>query len=245
MGIVVAFAPPMDEVPQVVRMKWTELYVYGASGHGKVVADVCFSRGVDVTGFVDDDPEAVGRQLLGIGVIGNRDALLQRMGGAGGQVAVALGIGSNRQRENVAAWCVRQGLLLPALTHSSAVVAASARLGLGTIAMAGVVVNPDSAVGDGVILNTACVVEHDNAIRDFAHLSANATTGGNVSIGARSHLGLNSAVLPNVRVGDDVVVGAGAVVVRDIGDGVVLVGIPARPLASGRRRPPSSEPPKT
>ncbi len=51
-----------------------------------------------------------------------------------------------------------------------------------------------------------------------------------VRIGAGSWLGTNSVVLPGVQIGERCVVGAGAVVTRDLPDGSVAVGNPARLL---------------
>lgn len=208
---------------------WTELYIVGASGHGKVVADLCTSLGLAVAGFIDDSEPTHGSRVLGFEIVGARSWLLDRIA-AGERIAVGLGIGSNAVREMIAGWCVDHGVLLPSLVHPSASIAASARLGAGTVVMAGVAVNPDSVVGAGVILNTGCVVEHDNHIGDYAHLSANAATGGTVSIGARTHMGLNSTILPNLRVGSNAVIGAGAVVIRDLEDSIVVAGVPAKPL---------------
>lgn len=208
---------------------WNELFVLGAGGHAKVVADLCLCAGHTVAGFVDCDPSCLGKTILGLPVEGDENWLVEHARQTG-PIAVALGVGDNQARERVASWCAAHGFLLPALAHPSAVVATSVQLGDGTVVMAGTVVNPDSQVGAGVILNTGCVVEHDNRIGAYAHLSANATTGGNVVIGARTHLGLGSTVLPGTTVGDDVIVGANSLVRYDCGNRVVLVGVPARVL---------------
>jgi sugar O-acyltransferase (sialic acid O-acetyltransferase NeuD family) len=201
--------------------------VYGAGGHGKVVADVLLAgRRYQVLGFIDDDASRAGTAILGLPVLGTA-AWLEREGRLA-SIAVALGVGANEARRAVAERCVEWGTPLIVAVHPRAVVAPSARLGAGTVVMAGAVINPDARVGRGTIVNTGAVVEHDVVVGDWAHLSPNATTGGTARIGASVHLGLGSVVLPGVSVGEGAVVGAGAVVVRDVPRGVTVVGVPAR-----------------
>jgi len=200
------------------------IYVYGASGHGKVVADALLTGGAVVAGFVDDG-RATGGAVLGLPVCGDGEWLRDQARDMG--IGVALGIGDNLARRAVAARCVAWGLELVTAVHPSATVARSATLGAGVVVMAGAVVNPDARVGRGAIINTGAVVEHDVAVGDFAHLSPNASSGGAASVGDLAHLGLGATVLPGVRVGRFAVIGAGAVVLRDVPDGAVATGVPA------------------
>ncbi|MBI5548528.1 MAG: acetyltransferase [Deltaproteobacteria bacterium] len=213
------------------------LLVFGASGHGKVVADVGRSVGFALAGFLDEDASKDCTSFCGALVISTVRLRRERHRWAG--ALVAMGIGDNEARQRCVELIRSLELEVSTLVHASAVVAPSARLGTGTVAMALAAVNPDAVIGEGVILNTGSVVEHDNRLGPFVHLSPKVALGGNVTIGARSHLGLGAVVLPGVSVGAGVRVGAGAVVIADVADGVTVVGVPARPTASsrgGRRR---------
>lgn len=202
----------------------TRCLVYGASGHGKVVADILLGNGVTVVGFVDDALALRGSTLLGRPVLGRLDDVAGAFGGA----TVALGIGRNDIRERVAARVESLGFSLQTAIHRSAVVAASATVGAGAVVMALAAINPDAVVGRGAIVNTGAVVEHDCVLGDFAHVSPNAALAGGVTVGAGTHVGTGAAILPLVRVGARSVVGAGAVVRRDVGDDRVVAGVPAR-----------------
>jgi sugar O-acyltransferase (sialic acid O-acetyltransferase NeuD family) len=203
--------------------------VYGASGHGKVVADVARAAGLEVVGFVDDAPGRQGTGPWGIPVLSWSDCVARRE--VLGQPAVALGIGENASRERVHARVVADGFEVATPVHPGAVVSPTARIGTGTVVMALVAVNPDAEVGPGAILNTGCVVEHDCRVGAFAHLSPNAALGGGVQVGDRAHLGLGAVVLPMQVVGADARVGAGAVVTRAVEAGATVVGVPARVIA--------------
>ncbi len=207
--------------------------VFGAGGHGKVVADLILAGAeVDLLGFVEDGPGHDGegeRRVLGLPVLGGGEWL--RAEAARGPIAVALAVGNNAARRAVADRCLAWGAELLVAVHPRAVVAASARIGPGTVVMAGAVVNADAVVGRGVIVNTGAVVEHDVIVGDFAHLSPNATTAGAVRVGVEAHLGMGCVVLQGVSVGERAVVGAGAVVLRDVREGVTVVGVPAREIS--------------
>jgi sugar O-acyltransferase (sialic acid O-acetyltransferase NeuD family) len=210
------------------------LLVYGAGGHGKVVADVARSAGWTVAGFIDDRPDAAGTRFFGAPVTSWASYLADRPSGPDVYPdVVALGIGDNAARERSHQRLQESGITVPLLVHATAVIAPSAVLQAGTVVMALAVVNPDAEVGPGAILNTGSVVEHDCRLGRFVHLSPNAALGGTVRIGDRTHIGLGAVVLPAVRVGADVRVGAGAVVHRDTADAVTMVGVPARPLTAG------------
>jgi len=202
-----------------------KLYVYGASGHGKVVAEILRALGLDFEGFIDDGLP-VGTPVLDRTVMGPHQFLQSR----GNTCAVALGIGANATRERLAARVRDLGATLFTAVHPSAIISPSARLGSGTVVMAGAVVNAEAIVGQGVILNTRSVTEHECRVGDFAHLCPGSTLGGQAQFGRRSQLGLNASVIHLGVVGDDVTVGAGACVVRPVDSGQTVVGVPARPI---------------
>jgi len=205
------------------------LLIWGASGHGKVVADVAERCGYTVTGFVDDDPAKIGGRFGGLPVMAPAD-----LAGVDPESSMAMGIGHNGHRAAAFARARAAGRRLPALVHPSAVVARTARVGDATVVCAAAVVNPDAVVGVAAIINSGAVVEHDCVVGDFAHVSPGAVLGGAAAVGDRAHVGAGAVVLPLRRAGDDAVLGAGAVVTRDVPGGATVVGIPAR-TRSGER----------
>lgn len=203
------------------------LWVYGAGGHGRVVADAAATAGFEVAGFIDDAVNSPGRTVSGKPV----RTLEQVCASESAPVQVALGVGDNAARERVFRRIrEKQTIGMPAIVHARAVVSASAHLADGVVVLALAVVNPDAKIGEGAIINSAAVVEHDARIGSFAHLSPNVGLGGSVSIGVRSHVGVGACIIPGIQIGDDVRVGAGAVVIRDVASGETVAGVPARPL---------------
>jgi sugar O-acyltransferase (sialic acid O-acetyltransferase NeuD family) len=202
----------------------TRLLIWGASGHGKVVAEVARRSGFSILGFLDDDPTRWGGAWQGSIVVGGTAWIRSQT-----QVnAVVVAIGDNRGRARLQLEVEKLGVQLPFLCDPTAVISSTASVGPGTVVCPLAVINPDAEVGRGVIINSGAVIEHDCRVGDFAHVSPNATLGGGVHIGLRTHVGLGASVLPGIHIGDDAIVGAGAVVTRPVARGATVRGVPAR-----------------
>lgn len=202
------------------------IYVYGAGGHGKVVADAAVAAGMEVRGFIDDGHEVTVRGPLGLPVVGGGAWLTSQEAPA--DVSVALGIGDNRARHVVSERLAAAGIAVVTVIHPRATVAPSATIAAGTVLFAGAVANADATIGGGVIVNTGAIVEHDCIVGDFAHLAPNATMGGGARLGARAWLGLGASIIHGGSVGADSIIGANAAVVREIPPCVVAIGVPAK-----------------
>jgi UDP-N-acetylbacillosamine N-acetyltransferase len=203
------------------------LFVYGAGGHGKVVADILIAnKDPNFAGFVDDGVGLRGTSVLGFPIYGDRHWLEREVKKA--PVTVALGIADNSVRQVLAAKCLAWGAELATLVHPAASVSGSARLGPGTVVMAHAVINPNAKIGSGSIVNTSAVIEHDVELGDFVHVAPNAVLGGASRLGNLSHLGMGAVVIQCISIGEHTVIGAGAVVVRDIPENVIAFGVPAR-----------------
>jgi len=190
--------------------------VYGASGHGKVVADIAKAAGDEVL-FVDDGENRY-------------PSFGEFVGKYGKNIPFALGIGENETREKIYRRLKENGVEVVALIHPDASVSQSAAVAEGAVVMPGAVVNADASVGIGAIVNSGAVIEHDCRVGDFVHISPNVALGGNVEVGRLTHVGIGSSVIQGIRIAQRCIIGAGAVVIEDLGDGVTAVGVPARPL---------------
>ena len=190
--------------------------IYGASGHGKVVADIARLNGYDDILFIDD----------GMGGYLSFEAFLEQ----GEKIPVALGIGDAYTRQKLYQKCVEHTFPIKSLVHPHAILAQNVRVGEGTVIMAGVVVNTDTNIGKCCILNTSCVVEHDNQLGDFVHLSPNVACAGEVTIGAYTHIGIGSCIVQGVSIGERSIIGAGSVVVKSIGTDILAYGNPCKPV---------------
>lgn len=203
------------------------LLVYGASGHGAVVADTAIAQGLEVVGFVDDRAELRGKGHAGgtVVCVGFDEAVeLCRAG----DHAVVVGIGNQVVRRRLSDAFRGAGVELATVVHPTAWVSSRARIEGGTVVFAGAIVQAGATIGRDCILNTACSVDHDCVLADGVHLSPGVHLGGTVIIGERTHVGVGASVRNNLTIGARVVVGVGAAVVADLPDDVVAMGVPAR-----------------
>lgn len=209
-----------------------KLWIVGAGGHGKVVAELVRACGHAPIGAVDLRPEAIGRLAEPLGTrirISQADffAHVERYGALPEEAeAVIIAVGDNRAR--LAVHRALAAVARPSFTHPQAVVSPSAGIGPGTVVFAGAVVHAAAIVGEAVIVNTRAVVEHDCRVGDGVHLSPGAILCGGVTVEDGAWVGAGSTIIPGVRVGAGAIVGAGAVILVDVPAGVTVVGNPGR-----------------
>jgi len=204
-----------------------EVVIYGAGGHGRVVADIIEQiGGCSIVGLVDDDPALQGRCIGAYRVLGDRKVLRSLREGGVGRCIVA--IGSNSVRGELAALAKGLGLELMTVIHPGAHISPGATIGEGSVVEACSVVKTGSSVGRLAIINSCVSIGHDTVLAEGVHISPGASIAGWVEIGEGTHIGMGASVIAGVKIGKNVVVGANAAVIRDLPDNVVAVGVPAR-----------------
>ena len=195
------------------------LVIIGAGGHGKVIADIALKSGYTNICFVDDN--VIG-EVLGFPIIG-RTTDLPKMNDSATDFVIA--IGNNKVRQTIAE---SYDVNWVTLIHPSAQIAIDVTIDKGTAVMAGAIVNPSTKIGKHCIINTGAIVEHDNVIENYVHISPNVALGGTVRIGSLTHVGIGATVKNVITICPDCVIGAGAVVVKNIKKRGTYVGVPAK-----------------
>lgn len=194
------------------------IYIYGASGHGLVVADVAKSCRYENIVFLDDDKSK--GFLTFEDIKENRD------------YHIAFGIGNNQIREKLYKKVKENGFAIPTLIHPSSIISSSTKIEEGTVIMPNVVVNAKAYIGKCVILNSSCVVEHESIIGDFVHISPKVAIAGDVKIGNFTHIGIGSSVIQCLEIGKNSIIGAGSVVIKNIEDFKKAYGNPCKEIGN-------------
>jgi sugar O-acyltransferase (sialic acid O-acetyltransferase NeuD family) len=185
----------------------------------------------EVVGFVDSNPDLVGRRVDGVEVLGCPDDLPRIRD----QHAVDCGIvaiGDNGARRALADHLDSLGFELINAIHPSANLAHNVTLGRNIVIAAGVLVCAHCQIGDSVILNTGCIVDHESLIATATHICPGARLAGRVTVESGAFVGIGATIIQSVRVGFEAVVGAGAVVIHDVAPMSTVVGVPAREIKS-------------
>ena len=194
------------------------LCLYGASGHGKVVAEIAKRSNREISCFFDDNSQVASIMEVPVKSPESIENYIE-------ENSFLIAIGNNEIRKRISSKISANYALL---VDPTAILRDSVKVGLGSVVMSGVIMNAETVVGDHCIINSGAIIEHECIIGDFSHISPGATITGNVKIGEGTHVGANSVVIPNVTIGNWVTIGAGAVIIEDIPDYAVVVGNPGR-----------------
>ncbi len=199
------------------------LVIIGASGHGKVIADIAEKAGYTDIVFLDDNPTIESCSSYKV-VGGCKEALSYK------HADFIVAIGNAKTRRKIQSKLTEMGLHIVSLVHPAAVIASDVKIGAGTVVMAGAVINPCTEIGQGCIVNTCSSVDHDCQIGDYVHVSSGAHVAGTVIIQENTWVGAGATISNNVEIVADCMIGAGAVVVSDIKKSGTYIGVPARRL---------------
>ncbi|WP_242271409.1 acetyltransferase [Bacillus cereus group sp. BfR-BA-01310] len=200
-----------------------KLLIIGASGHGKVIADIALKMNKwQSISFLDDNENV--KTSMGIEIIDKSASISKYIA----DYDFFVGIGNNVIREKIQRQLEMEEAIIPVLIHPSAIIGEQVYLGAGTVVMAGAVINCCTKVGKGCIINTASTIDHDNVIGDYAHISPGANLAGTVKVGRSTWLGIGSVISNNINITDKCKIGAGSVVIKDITELGTYIGVPAR-----------------
>ena len=195
------------------------LIIYGCGGHARSVAAAV----KDNWNIIFVDPGArPGEKIFGFDVVPDLDAVSNFE-----NCFFHVAVGEGGKRKAVFEMLKCKNFRFPVLRAASAMIGPESVIGEGTFIGEGVYIGPRVSIGKNNIINTRAVVEHDAVVQDHTHISINAAVAGYSEVGSSVMLGAAAAVIDHISICDDVVIGAGAVVCRDITAAGVYVGVPA------------------
>lgn len=206
-----------------------DLYIFGAGGFGRETAWVVerineVEPTWNLRGFVDDDEALWGAELDGYPVCGGMKWLSEQE-----ETWCVCAIGSARIRKSVVKKLQAfQNLRFATLIDPSVIMSRRVEIGEGAIICAGTIMTVDVRIGSHVIINMDCTIGHDAVLEDCVTLYPSVNVSGLAYIGECAELGTGMQIIQGKRIGTGSILGAGAVVVKDIPQNCVAVGCPAR-----------------
>jgi len=201
--------------------------VIGAGGHARVVSSILqYDANIELVGFIDIVIKVPGETIHGKPVLGDHSLLpkLLKEGIRGAIIAV----GDNAIREGHFRKLREMGFEMMNAVHPSASVANDVVIGRGVVIAAGAVICTHATIGDNTVINTGAIVEHENIIGENVHIAPGVNVAGRTVIKRNTFIGIGSTVKDSITIGENVTVGARAVVLENIPDNAVAVGVPAK-----------------
>ena len=206
--------------------------IYGASGLGREVRELAGiidkREGGRWEDFIFIDDGDVPEEVSGVRVY-KYDAAKEAFGG---RLEVIVAIGEPAIRKKLYKKLTADGIGSPTLIHPDVYIPESTKVGKGVVIQPGCFISCNLTIDDYVFMQPHANTGHDDHLMEGCMVSAFGNIGGLVTLGKYSYIGMSAAVKECVTIGDDSVVGMGSVVYKDVPDGVMVLGNPARPISS-------------
>jgi len=207
-----------------------KVVILGAGAQAKYILEIfSISKSFKVECIIDVDnnPERLGKEIYGFKIQKWNKEYLSALKKKGvGKAIVAHG--NNTRKENLFIKVKEMEFELVNAIHPKSIIATTVILGKNVIVNAGAVIQPFARIANGVMVHSGVVVEHDNIIEDFVNLGPGVRLAGGVRVKKGAYVYTGASVIPTITIGSNSIVGAGAVVIKDVPDNVVVVGNPAR-----------------
>ena len=210
-----------------------KIAVFGAGGFGREVQMLIehinknYSQW-EFIGFYDDDSAKSSRRINGFPVLGDTAAL----NSITEEIAVVYAIGSPQVKKDLVAKITNPLVKFPVLIHPDAVLGSFEflEIGEGTVVCAGSIITTNIKIGKHVTINLACTVGHDAVIGDYCSFMPTVNVSGEVVVHDGVFVGTGAKIINQMEIGENSIIGAGALVAKNIPSNCTAVGIPAKPI---------------
>ena len=215
--------------PSMVIIKMKSIII-GAGKYGAVYLAYLKDAGIDIAGFLDDNPKEWNKRIDNIPVLGPISKL-ENLKDSHGIEAVYCPLGNNRLRVKFLKYAESLGYQIPNYIHPSVKISSNVTIGKGVYILLGTNIMPYTVIKDFVMISMGVNVAHHNVLEIGTFLSTGCNFGASIIANPYTYCGIGSTIMTGVSsLGTDCLVGAGAVVVKDVPDGAVMAGVPAKVL---------------
>ena len=204
--------------------------IIGAGTYGEVYLAYLQEAGVNVVGFLDDDPKFVGQSVGGIPVLGGVSRLID-LKETENVEAVYCPLGNNKLRVKFLTMSTKLGYETPNYVHPSVVVSPHVKMGKGVYILLGTTIMPYADIKDYVMISMGVHLAHHTILEEGVFLSTGCNFGASIHAHKYAYCGISSTIMTGMHeLGEDCLIGAGAVVIKDVPDRAVMAGVPAKLL---------------
>lgn len=202
--------------------------IIGAGTYGEVYLTFLQEAGINIVGFLDDNLEIQGKTVRGIPVLGTTSKL-EMLKETHGVEAVYCPMGNNRLRVEFLSKAKEFGYKTPNYIHPSVILSPNIEIGNGIYILLGTTIMPYAVINDYTMISMGVRLAHHSVLEKGVFLSTGCNFGASITARKYAYCGISSTIMTGIHeLGEDCLIGAGAVVIRDVEDRAVVAGIPAK-----------------
>lgn len=203
--------------------------IIGGGKYGEVYLSYLRESGVNVIGFLDDDPNIKNKEIEGIHVLGPT-YLISDLKNKYNVEAVYCPLGNNHLRVKFLEQARTLGYKTPNYIHPTVHMANDVIIAEeGVYILDKSLVMPHVKIEKDVMISVGANIIHHTTLRRGVFISNGVNMGASIDVQDYSYVGMGSTIMTGVKkLGKDCLIGAGAVVIRDVPDGAVIAGVPGK-----------------
>lgn len=202
--------------------------IIGAGTYGSVYLSYLQEAGVNVLFFLDDDKNLWGQKVAGVPIMGGTD-LIPVLKREYDIEAVYCPIGNNKLRVKFLSMAKEAGLSTPNYIHPSVILSPHIRLGEGVYILLGTTIMPYVTIDNYVMISMGVHLAHHSVLSRGVFLSTGVNYGASIHAHENAYIGISATIMTGLQsIGENSLVGAGAVVIKDVPDKAIVAGIPAK-----------------
>ena len=204
--------------------------IIGAGTYGEVYLAYLQEAGIEIVGFLDDDPRYINQKVCGIPVLGGLD-FLACLKDEYDVKAVYCPLGNNKLRVEILNRALGLGYEVPNFIHSTVDISPNVEIGKGVYILLGTHIMPYTKIKNFVMISMGVNVAHHSILHEGTFLSTGVNFGASIIAHKYTYIGISSTIMTGVHeLGENCLIGAGAVVIKDVPTKAVMAGIPAKVL---------------
>ena len=202
--------------------------IIGAGTYGEVYLVYLQEAGINIVGFLDDNPKYIGQSVRGVPILGGITKL-NDLKSTEGIEAVYCPLGNNKLRVKFLSMARELGYQTPNYIHPSVLISPNVTIGNGVYILLGTTIMPHTIIKDYVMISMGVHLAHHNVLEEGVFLSTGCNFGASIHAHKYAYCGISSTIMTGIHeLGEDCLIGAGAVVIKDVPEKAVMAGVPAR-----------------
>ncbi|MGV0936472.1 acetyltransferase [Empedobacter falsenii] len=199
--------------------------IVGAGTYGQVYAAYLKDE-YQIIGFIDDDLSLRDTEINNIKVLGDFEYLINNIDKS---TNIFIPIGNNKVRSNLLKKVIQLGFKTPNFIHENTIIDSSVKIGKCVYILPGTQIMPLTVIKDFVLISMGVNIAHHTIIEKGCFFSQGSNIGASIHFKKNVFCGIAATVMTGVKsIGEEALIGAGAVIIKDIPDGATVVGNPGR-----------------